>query len=319
MTRLSRPLTPLMLAAVAVGCGDPAARTAPTASQAATTTTTVASASTAAAARSADTHPLDKEFDQAPETEIPGGKEAGCVAKVVVKNVRVICSARDGRPAPDAVVKTSSSKRLDSKVGATAYVETVFEPGLDLTATFVWGERARELTMKWPDGAPKPSSYGSIGAETAFANPCKQNGVEGFGSKGSPCRFKDGAALVAFKYKSEFAPSGASPERQKPLFEVENRSTATVMTLTVSLAYFDGAGKPVEQDSIGEPFRATTVYTADKKLKPKAKAEILLGPERPRIPETVKRIDVTLHEFTTWDPEASFVRERAEQKDGAKK
>ncbi len=308
-----------MLAVLAAGCGDQASRTGPTASQTAVVPTAVTTSSAAAPAKSADVDPIDKEFDQAADTEIPGGKEAGCTARAVGKRVRVICKARDGHPAPDAVVKTSSNKRLDSKGGPVAYVDTVFEPGLDMTATFVWGDKARELTMRWPDGAPKPSSYGSFGAETAFANPCKQNGVEGFGSKGSPCRFKDGEALVAFKWMNEFGPSGASPERQKPAFEVENRTTATIMTLTVSLSYFDGAGKPVEQDSIGEPFRATTAYPVDKKIKPKAKVEVLLGPERPRIPDTVKRIDVTLHEFTTWDPEASFVREKTERKDGEKK
>ncbi|NUO49368.1 MAG: hypothetical protein HOV80_10980 [Polyangiaceae bacterium] len=317
MTPLSRWLAALMSTMVAVGCGDQAARTAPTAGETAAATTGSAATPTA---QSDDARATEKELEQAPDTEIPGGKEAGCVAHVVRKYVRVICSARDGHPAPDAIDKVRSNKVVDYKgVGEqAAYVDTIFEPGLEMTATFVWGDKARELTMRWPDGTPKPSSYGAFGPETAFTNPCKPHGLPGVGSKGSPCRFKDGA-MLKFSWSNEFGPDDAAPEKKKPLFEVENRSTAKIVTLTASLAFFDGAGKRVEQDTRGEPFRPTDAYSYDRQIKPKAKMKIPLGPEKTRLPDTVKRIEVTLHEFSGWDPEASFVREKTAEKDGEKK
>jgi hypothetical protein len=319
MTRLSRSCAPLLLTVVALGCSDPAARTAPTASQAPVDATSPASTAIATSSAS-DEQAKEKEFEQAPDTEIPGGKEAGCVAKVVRKYVRIICSAQGGRPAPDTIDKVLSNKVVGYKGvgGPIAYVDTIFEPGLALTATFVWGDKARELTMKWPEGAAKPSSYGQFGAEKGFTNPCKPHGLEGFGSKGRPCRFKDGA-LLKFAWSNESGPADAAPDKQKPLFEIENTTTLTIVSLTVSMTFFDGAGKRVEQDKLGEPFRPTDAYSYDRQVKPKAKMKIPLGPEGPRIPDTVKRIEVTLHELSTWDPEAKFVLEKAEQKNEEKK
>lgn len=317
MTPLSRSLAVLLSTMVAVGCGDQAARTAPSAGE--TAAATAVATSSATPARGDDARATEQELEQAPDTEIPGGKEAGCVAHVVRKYVRVICAARDGHPAPDTIDKVQSNKVVEYKGvgGPIAYVDTIFEPGLELTATFIWGDKARELTMRWPEGAPKPSSYGAFGPETPFTNPCKPHGLAGVGSKSSPCLFKDGTMLT-FAWSNEIGPADAPPEKKKPLFEVENRSSATIVSLTVSLAFFDGAGKRVEQDTRGEPFRPTDAYSYDRQIKPKAKLKIPLGPEQPRLPDTVKRIEVTLHEFSTWDPEAKFAREKTGEKKGEK-
>jgi len=314
MTRLSRSLASLALAWLSGGCGDQASRTAPTASQTSATTTPPPSSAQAPSSGS-DEQAKEKELEQAPDTEIPGGKEAGCVAKVVRKYVRVLCTAQGDHPAPDTIDKVLSNKVVGYKGlgGPIAYVDSIFEPGLDLSATFVWGDKARELTMKWPDGSPKPSTYGQFGAEKAFTNPCRPNGLEGFGSKGRPCSFKE-QKLLTFNWSNESGPADVAPEKQKPLFEIENTTGMTIVSLTVSMAFFDGAGKRVEQDKRGEPFKPTDAYSYDRQVKPKAKMKIPLGPEGPRIPDTVKRIDVTLHEFSTWEPEAKFVREKEGEK-----
>jgi hypothetical protein len=318
MTRVSRSCAPLLVAVLAAGCDEPPSRATPTATQA--TSTAPASTSATAGGPSDDTQAIEVEFEQAPDTEIPGGKEAGCVARVVRKFVRVICSARDGHAAPDTIVKTQSNKNLQYRDigGPIAHVSTIFEPGLDMKATFVWGDKARELTMRWPDGAPRPSSYGSFGPETAFANPCKPHGLPGFGSKGVPCRFKE-PTMLTLAWTTEFGPDDASPETKKPMFEVENKSTVTIQSFTVTLSFFDGAGKPVEHDTLGDAFVPTAAYSHDRRIAPKSKKKIPLGPERPLIPSTVKRIDVTLRQFSSPDPESYFAREESDKKDEGKK
>lgn len=151
------------------GAAGPAPTATSTATAAADTTATSAAGSAAGVSPGAGLSavPSKAEWDAAREVTVNGSSSIGCETKAVREYLRVSCSGNTTGGTPTAVNVTKGAGRPGmftfSADGITSLIVPFIE-GVDVVADFSWSNgTSYTLTIQWPRGAPKPSSFGVFG------------------------------------------------------------------------------------------------------------------------------------------------------------
>ena len=109
--------------------------------------------------------PTKAEMDAADDVAIDGAKELGCETRMVREWIQIACRG-SGAKAP-TYVEVTKGKTKDTLVatipGVSMSVKTPYEPGVELEATFWWGDSAKKLTLaKWPLKKKRPVPIGAL-------------------------------------------------------------------------------------------------------------------------------------------------------------
>ncbi len=109
--------------------------------------------------------PTKAELDAAPDLAVDGAKELGCETRMVREWFQIACRG-SGAKAP-TFVEVTKGKTKDTLVatipGSSMSVKTPYEPGVELEATFYWGDQSKKLVMaKWPLKKKRPDPIGAL-------------------------------------------------------------------------------------------------------------------------------------------------------------
>jgi hypothetical protein len=113
--------------------------------------------------------PSKAELDAAPDLAVDGAKDLGCETRMVREWLQIACRG-SGAKAP-TFVEVTKGKTKDTLVatipGSSMSVKTPYEPGVELEATFYWGDKAKKLVLaKWPLKKKRPDPIGSLNDAT---------------------------------------------------------------------------------------------------------------------------------------------------------
>jgi hypothetical protein len=279
------------LASTALGSAGPSSGAPPSGS----------AASTDAASQGADTavgaRVRDDELPTAPRARIDGTAEAGCDARILRGWVRVSCPPPAGDKRPAMVKVTKMSVPVESGVHEGVQVLTAtFPEGVEVIASFVRGDEARELRLTWPKGAPRPETLGVLGAPSPYVSPCKALKLSGFGTSDAPCII-DTRPPFAAKWTGSYGRTPADPDRDLPLFDVENQSDHVVSQLSFRAYYYDAKGQQLDEEA-----REITSSSLSGKylLQPSTKETFGIGRPKDKLPAGTATIEVEVTRYA-WD------------------
>ena len=109
--------------------------------------------------------PTKAELDAAPDLAVDGAKDLGCETRMVREWFQIACRGA-GAKAPTFVEVTKGKTKdtlLATIPGVSMSVKTPYEPGVELEATFYWGDAAKKLVMaKWPLKKKRPDPIGAM-------------------------------------------------------------------------------------------------------------------------------------------------------------
>lgn len=109
--------------------------------------------------------PTKAELDAAPDLGVDGAKDLGCETRMVREWFQIACRG-SGAKAP-TFVEVTKGRSKDTLVatipGSSMSVKTPYEPGVELEATFYWGDKAKKLVLaKWPLKKKRPEAIGTM-------------------------------------------------------------------------------------------------------------------------------------------------------------